>query len=138
MPEAQVTRTTRADPDALWRVVRAFGDVRWIPGGENAEVRGEGPGQVRVLQGPTGPIEEILESVDDATRTLVYTIPHNVPFPVTGYRSTMRVEDDDGRGRLRWTCSFEPEGASEQEAAQAIETMYGVMIGWIEDQIAKG
>ena len=83
-------------------------------------------------------IHEHLESVDDASRTLVYTIPENVPFPVTGYRATMIVDDDGGKGRLSWTCAFEPNGVTADEAGTTIQTMYGVMIGWIQDLIDKG
>jgi hypothetical protein len=28
-----------------------------------------------------------------------------------------------------------PHGATEQEAGQAIETLYGVMMGWIEERL---
>lgn len=138
MGSINVTQTTSADTEALWAVVSRFADVSWIPGMADAEIRGEGPGQVRILPGPKGPIEEVLERVDADSKTLVYTIPVNVPFPVTRYHATMVVSDDGGKGRLSWSCDFEPDGVSEEEAGKAIETMYGVMIGWIEDLIAKG
>lgn len=137
MPEANVTRTLDVSPEALWAVVREFGDVPWIPGGENAEIRGEGVGQVRIFDGPNGKVHEHLEARDDAARSLTYTIPEGVPFPVTGYRSTMVVSDDAGKGRLSWTCEFEPDGATAAEATQAVEAMYGVMIGWIDDLIQQ-
>ena len=133
MPSANVTRTLDHAPDALWAVVRAFDQVGWIPGGDDGEIQGEGVGQVRIFGGPDGKIHEHLEARDDDTRTLVYTIPQGAPFPVTGYRATMVVTDDGGKGRLSWTCEFEPEGATVEEASQAIEGMYQVMIGWIDD-----
>jgi len=82
-------------------------------------------------------VHEHLEARDDQARSLTYTIPEGVPFPVTGYRATMVVSDDGGRGRLSWTCQFEPDGVSEAEASGAIQQMYGVMIGWISDLIAR-
>jgi hypothetical protein len=135
--ETNVTRTLDANPEALWAVVRAFDNVSWIPGGEDAEIRGEGIGQVRIFQGPESKVHEHLEARDDDSRSLTYTIPEGVPFPVTGYRATMLVTDDGGRGRLSWTCEFEPDGVTEQEASKAIEAMYGVMLGWIEDLLKK-
>jgi hypothetical protein len=135
--ETNVTRTLDANPEALWAVVRAFDNVSWIPGGEDAEIRGEGIGQVRIFQGPESKVHEHLEARDDDSRSLTYTIPEGVPFPVTGYRATMLVTDDGGRGRLSWTCEFEPDGVPEQEASKAIEAMYGVMLGWIEDLLKK-
>ena len=93
---------------------------------------------VRVFQGPNGSIEEILESVDESSQTLVYTIPHNLPFPVTSYRSTMVVSDDGGNGQLSWSCEFEPDGVSAEEAGAAVEGMYGVMMGLLQDFADKG
>ena len=139
MPEINVTRTLDATPETLWAIVRAFDDVRWMPGGgAGAEIRGEGVGQVRIFDGPNGKIHEHLEARDDAARSITYTIPEGIPFPVTGYRSTMVVTDDAGRGSLSWTCEFEPDGATEEEAGGAIEQMYGVMIGWIGDLLKQG
>jgi len=92
MAEVTVTRTLDATPDALWKLVSDFGDLSWLPGGgAAAEFEGSGPGMVRVLVGPNGKIREQLESVDEAARSLTYTIPVGVPFPVTDYRAT-----DDG------------------------------------------
>lgn len=133
MAELQVIRTIDAPTDALWKLVRDFGDVRWIPGGEHAKREGSGPGMLRILAGPDGSVRERLESVDDGDQSIVYTVPEGLPFPVTGYRATMRVSDDAGKGRLDWSCSFEPDGVTEAEAAKGIEAMYGVMLGWIED-----
>ena len=135
MGETNVTRTLDTDPETLWSLVRAFSDVAWMPGGESAEIRGEGIGQVRIFDGPNGKVYEHLAARDDGARSLTYTIPEGVPFPVTGYRATMVVSDDGGKGRLSWTCEFEPDGVSEAEAAGAIEQMYGVMFGWIEDSL---
>ena len=135
MAELAVNRTLDAPTDALWKLVRDFGNVHWIPGGEHAKLEGSGPGMVRVLVGPDGSVRERLESVDEADQSIVYTITEGLPFPVTGYRATMRVSDADGKGRLDWSCSFEPEGVSEAEAAKGIEAMYGIMMGWIEDSL---
>jgi hypothetical protein len=136
MAQANVTKTLDVTPDALWKCVEDFGGLGWMPGGgAGAEIVGSGPGMTRIMQGPDGKIHETLESVDAATRSLTYAIPTGVPFPVTGYRATMRVSDDAGKGRLEWTCEFEPDGVTAEEAGAAIETMYGVMMGWIQDYL---
>lgn len=138
MALAKVTKTLDATPDALWKCVEDFGGVGWLPGGgAGAEIEGSGPGMTRILQGPDGKIRETLESVDAAARSLTYVIPVGVPFPVTGYRATMKVSDDGGKGQIEWSCEFEPEGATEEEARTGIETMYGVMLGWIQDYLNK-
>jgi len=139
MPETNVTRTLDTTPDTLWGIVRAFDDVRWMPGGgDGCEIRGEGVGQVRIFDGPNGKIHEHLVARDDEAKSLTYTIPEGIPFPVTGYRSTMIVSDDGGQGSLSWTCQFEPDGVPEEEAAAAIGQMYDVMIGWIGDLLKQG
>ena len=158
MATARVTRTLDVPATTLWKLVSSFGDTSWMPGGAQVTLHGSGPGMERRIQaGPDKVIRERLESVDERGRTLVYTIPENVPFPVKDYRATMRVREkgaaragsardelasdvprsepqasEASSSELDWSVSFEPVGASEAEAAKAIEGMYGVMIGWIE------
>jgi len=134
MGKASVTQAMNTSADAVWAVVEDFGNTSWMPGGTQAKLEGAGPGMARVIQaGPDAVIRERLESVDAATRTLVYTIPEGVPFPVTGYRSTMQVRETPEGSDLTWSCEFEPDGATEAEAQGAIEQMYGVMVGWVRD-----
>ena len=133
MATARVTRTLDVPATTLWKLVSSFGDTSWMPGGAQVTLHGSGPGMERRIQaGPDKVIRERLESLDEPSRTLVYTIPENVPFPVKDYRASMRVREKGAGSELDWSVSFEPVGASEAEAAKAIEGMYGVMIGWIE------
>ena len=138
MGKASVTQAMDVSADAVWAVVEDFGNIGWMPAGTQARVEGEGPGMARIIQGPDSSIREQLESCDATSRTLVYTIPEGVPFPVTGYRSTMKVDEAGDGCALTWSCEFEPAGASESEAQAAIEGMYTVMVGWIRDAAAAG
>ncbi|MAE94916.1 MAG: hypothetical protein CL910_09680 [Deltaproteobacteria bacterium] len=136
MGRATVTQAMNAPADAVWQLISDFGDTSWMPGGTPVELEGEGPGMARIIvAGPDTRIREQLESLDPASRTLVYTIPEGVPFPVTGYRSTMVVEPTDEGSNLTWSCEFEADGVSEAEAQAAIEQMYGVMAGWVRDRV---
>jgi hypothetical protein len=132
MATARVTRTLDVPADRLWKLVSAFGDTSWMPGPPKVEVVGSGPGMERRIQGPDKAIHERLESVDEKSRTLVYTIPVNVPFPVTDYRATMKVSAKGQGSELDWSCSFTPAGVPADDAKKAVEGMYGIMIGWIE------
>ncbi len=126
-------RTLEVPADRLWKLVADFGDTSWMPGPPAVELVGSGPGmERRVPAGPDKVIRERLESVDEGRRTLVYTIPENVPFPVKDYRASMRVGAAGKGSELEWSASFEPAGADEATAAKGIEDMYGLMIGWIE------
>jgi hypothetical protein len=136
MPTARVTRTLDVPADALWRLVAAFGDTSWMPAGAQVTVIGSGPGmERRISTGPGKVIRERLEFADTASRTLVYTIPENVPFPVKDYRATLQVRSKGSGSELDWSASFEPVGASEGDARKAIEGMYGAMIGWMEARV---
>jgi len=139
MATARVTRELDVPAAALWRLVSSFGDTSWMPGGAQVTLHGSGPGmERRIAAGPDKVIRERLESVDERSRTLVYTIPENVPFPVKDYRATLRVREKGAASELDWSASFEPDGVSEAQAAQAIEGMYGVMVGWIRDRVKAG
>jgi hypothetical protein len=136
MATARVTRTLDVPADALWKLVAAFGDTSWMPAGAQVTVHGSGPGMERRIAAGEGKlIRERLEFADAASRTLVYTIPQNVPFPVKDYRATMRVRAKGSGSELDWSASFEPVGVSQADAAKAIEGMYGLMIGWIEARV---
>lgn len=136
MAHVSVTKTLDVPADALWKVVEDFADTGWMPTGTPCETVGEGPGMARLIGPPGQQIREQLESIDVTTRTLVYTIPENVPFPVTDYRATMQVREAGAGSELSWSCEFEPEAGAEQAARAAIEGMYGVMIGWIGEKAA--
>jgi carbon monoxide dehydrogenase subunit G len=138
MARIQVKQELAVPADKLWNLVADFGNVPWIPGGDAVKLEGKGPGMLRIFAGPNGEIRERLESVDAGRKSLVYTIPQGVPFPVTGYRATMAVADaGKGKSTLTWTCECQPAGVSEAEASKMIEGMYGMMIGWIRDHLAK-
>lgn len=136
MATARVTRALDVPAGALWKLVAAFGDTSWMPGGAKVTLYSSGPGmERRIAAGPDKVIRERLEFADAASRTLVYTIPENVPFPVKDYRATMRVREKGAGSELDWSVTFTPVGASEADARKAIEGMYGLMIGWIEARV---
>lgn len=133
MAIARVEKQLDVPADALWALVADFGRCDWIPG-PAPKLEGEGVGMVRVMGGT---IRERLDAVDPEARTIRYSIADDgVPFPVQGYRATMRVDDaPGGRSRLTWSCECEPVGVSAAEASAKIEGMYTLMIGWIESSL---
>ncbi len=122
--------------ERVWSLVADFGDTSWMPGVAGVEVEGQGPGMARLVPAGDAKIREQLESIDPAARSLVYTIPENVPFPVEGYRSTMTVHAaGDDACELEWSCEASPSAGEDRAAvAAAIEGMYKVMVGWIADR----
>ena len=139
MPTTEVSRTLAVPTDALWGLVRAFGDLSWVPGDPKVEIRGEGVGQVRIIDQPYGQVHEQLTSLDDEARSLTDVVPQGNPVPVTDYEARITVRDDGGKGRLTWWCRFEPDGVSdgvsEEEAARDFERRYRGAIQVIEGHL---
>jgi hypothetical protein len=135
MASIVVERTLSAPTSAVWEITKDFGNVGWIPGaGDGARLEGSGVGMARIMQKPEGgEIRETLVALDEAGQSITYTIGEGIPFPVSSYRATMTITDDGGKGHLAWSCEFEPKGASAEDAGKAIEGMYQVMLGWIDD-----
>ena len=134
MGQTTVKEEVGVSADALWELVRDFGNVPWIPGGDEATVEGAGVGMVRALMG--GAVRERLESIDEAEKQLGYTIDEGLPVPATDYHATMTVESAGAdRAVLTWSCTWEPKGATEAEVGAQFEGLYTTMIGWIREHL---
>ncbi len=138
MTEVTVSADFDVPSSRLWQLVADFGDVSWIPGMADVRVEGQGPGMTRFLPAGAVEIHERLESIDPDSRSIVYTIPENIPFAAANYRATMRVEDAGAGSRLIWSCTLDPQGASEGETQQTVRGLYEMMIGWIRDHLKQG
>ena len=114
MPEVLASAVVPAPVDAVWRTVRDFdGLPSWHPaiaasrltaGASPAEV-----GAVRTLDlAEGGTVVEILTGLDDHARALTYAILES-PFPVSGYRSTIRVVPLTATGEsfVEWSLVFD-------------------------------
>jgi hypothetical protein len=132
MSNAAVEREVAAPPAEVWAVLRDFGNIAWIPVAGQVDVEGDGPGMRRHIHGggPGEPVVERLISLDDATRTIEYTIDENNPLPVTTYVGRVSVNDCDGGSMIRWTAAFEPAG-DENESAAVVGMMLDALTGWL-------
>jgi hypothetical protein len=136
MAKVSVSRELDYPIEKVWGLVSDFANTSWMPKGTECRIEGEGPGMVRHVGAGGTTLAETLESVDDATNTLVYTIPGELPFPASDYRSTMVVREKGSGSELEWSCTFEPKG--DPAAAQAaMEGLYATLIGWVADAVAK-
>lgn len=134
MASVTVKRELEQSVEQVWGVVSDFGNIGWMPEGTEVRLEGEGPGMIRHVGAGAMTLAETLESVDEATRTLVYTIPGEVPFPAADYRSTMVVRENGSGSELDWSCSFEPVG--DPDAAQVVmEGLYDTLAGWMTDYL---
>lgn len=136
MPLASFTTELDVPADDLWNLVQDFGNTSWMPEGTEVVLEGEGVGMVRVVMGA---IREKLEACNPDARTIEYSIAdEGVPVPVLGYRATMRVEPAGSGAKLTWSCEGSPkDGSTEDEARAAVEQLYAMMAGWIQDELKK-
>jgi hypothetical protein len=101
--------------DKVWELI----------GGFNALPNWQGKGSVRTLHlAGGGTIEERLEQLDDSERLYRYSIVSG-PLPVANYSATLRVRDEGGgKCTVEWGSDFEPAGAPEGDAVEAIRGVY--------------
>ncbi|PLP99113.1 SRPBCC family protein [Cupriavidus pauculus] len=125
MATAAATITLPVAPDRVWQLIGGFDSLPdWLPYIPKSEPS-EG-GRVRRLANPDGDaIVERLEAFDNAARSYTYSILE-APFPVTGYRSTLRVVgvDDGQASRVEWSGQFTPAGVSGEDASRLFTGIY--------------
>ncbi|MGH0035225.1 MAG: SRPBCC family protein [Myxococcota bacterium] len=125
--EVSVSDEVGASADAVWQLVRDFGDIaRWSPGIEKCELEGEGLGAVRTLAMGALTLQEKLEAFDDEARSFSYSIVEPTPLPLTGYLSTLQVTPlGDDRCRVDWSGRFTPaEGTPDDQVRGLITGVY--------------
>jgi len=108
----------------LWDVIGQFNALSdWHPAIEKSEL--EQDGEVRRLSlAGGGEIVERLEESSDESRTYSYSILES-PLPVAGYKSSIKVTDDEGGGcTVEWSSNFSPSGAPEGDAIKVIQGIY--------------
>ncbi len=139
MSEYTAEREFDLPADTLWSVVSDFADLSWLPGKPVCSSQGEGPGMVRTLTMPPIPeIRERLEAIDEESRTIVYSVIEGNPMPVAEYHPTMRVLDaGEGRSRLVWSSTWEPDGVSEEEAARSVAEMYTNVLAAMKTKLER-
>ena len=114
-----------SSPDAVWKVLRNFGDLGWMPGVESCEAEGEGIGAVRRIGMGGNVVTERLESLDDGARTISYSIQEG-PIPVQDYLATICVSKTEAGCRVDWTARFElAEGIPADAITKGLEGAYG-------------
>ncbi len=125
MATAQASIQIQASPDQVWQLMGGFNSLPdWLPFIPQSELSESG--RVRTLANLQGDaIVERLLAFDHAARSYSYTILQS-PFPITAYRSTLRVRpaDDGQRATVEWSGEFAPLGISDEEASQLFGGIY--------------
>ena len=125
MATAQASIELSVSADTVWALIGGFGSLPdWLPYIPQSDLS-EG-GRIRTLANPAGAsIVERLLAFDHEDRSYSYAILE-APFPVTGYRSTLRViPSADGKGaRVDWSGVFTPTTVSDDEASALFRGIY--------------
>ena len=132
-----VEREVAIAAEKLWGILGDFGNMSWAPGIEKTEVIGDGIGMIRRIHMPNmEPIDEVLESIDPDAMRFSYTIPRGLPMPIKNYRAEVQLTAlPDGKTRIHWACTGNPEGMSDDDTAAIMQGAYDQMIGWLADHL---
>lgn len=110
-----------------WSLVGDFCGIKaWHPAIANCTVADIDGAKVRTLTTKDGAtFVEQLVKWDDKDTSYTYKILQS-PLPVQNYVSTIKVEPDDEPGKvaITWSSTFEPKGASEDQARKAVSDIY--------------
>lgn len=126
-----------ASPDAVWGIIKNFGDASWIPVvASTTSHSGENGVTIRELTlKKGGTIKEELKEANDATKTLKYRI-HEEPascdvFPTNNYSASIAVSAQGAGSKVEWTSAAyrcftpnnPPPGQDEKAAIEAMTAL---------------
>lgn len=115
-----------ASPAKIWEVVRSFDGVeRYIPMVLKSEINGNHAGCERrcsIQLGPnqTANLVERLDSVDDNTKTLKYSII-DAPPPFPGLKGEVKVFNHEGKSKVVWSGNMPN---SDKETSMMLSGIY--------------
>lgn len=112
--------------DVVWKTLGDFGAAdRYLDLVERCELQRNGGSVERLLHlRGGGLVHERLVLACPQDRALRYTIVDS-PLPVADYVSTVRVDAIDGdRCLVSWSATFDPRGAGEEQARDAVAAIY--------------
>jgi carbon monoxide dehydrogenase subunit G len=126
MSSFKIEQNYGTSADEVWTYIGDFAGIdSWMPGVESCETDGEGVGSVRKVGMPGMSVEETLEALDPAARSISYSIGKG-PLPVQNYLATIHVSEEGTGCSVAWSAEFDlPEGIPDEPILQALEGAYG-------------
>ncbi|HTK02780.1 MAG TPA: SRPBCC family protein [Bordetella sp.] len=126
--------TTRIDhpADQVWSIVSDFGGLkRWNPAVTTCSLEGAGVGAQRTFQAGPATVCERIEALDQANRSISYSIVSGSSIKARDGRLTISVKPLGASAcELTWSMQGEPDGVPAEELRQALDKRYS---GRIED-----
>jgi len=122
MPEVNLSTHLDVAPDKVWDLIGQFNALAdWHPAIEKSSLEEGGTVRKLSLVGGGEIVEKLIPS--DEENTYEYSILSS-PLPVANYTSKIKVIKDGDGAKVQWSSNFEPSGASEQDAVNAIAGVY--------------
>lgn len=122
-----ISKKLNVPAEQVWEAIRSIGGLdAWFPFIETCRVEGTGSGALRfmTIANNGGEIQDIIESIDDNQRRLVYHRPVS-PFPVTNYTGTVEVFTSyDDLGVVVWTIDF---ASKPEDTVTVAELVHGAI-----------
>jgi mxaD protein len=93
-------------PDEAWKVVREFGGLdEWMPGVESCTVEGD----VRTLGMMGIEVKEQLRSIDEAARSVSYSVIESPMRNLESHLATITVEPEGSGSHVTWSVDVVPD-----------------------------
>jgi hypothetical protein len=107
MERVHVQEELDAPIDAVWRLIRDFGDISAYAAGRLVRVDGAGVGMIRHADGPAGRFVEQLETHDDGAHSFSYRLLES-PLPATNFVASVRLTPrGPARCIIEWAAEFD-------------------------------
>ena len=123
--------------DKAWAALGDFCGIKdWHPAIANCVLSEKDGAKIRTLTTKDGGVlVEKMTQWDDAGHSYGYAILEG-PLPVANYVSTIAVKDGSaGAVSITWSSTFDPKGASEEDARKVIAGIYDAGLGALKAKI---
>jgi carbon monoxide dehydrogenase subunit G len=106
MAEGKAEVTIDRSPDDVWKLLREFGGLEtWMPGVETCTVDGD----VRTIGLMGIEIKEQLRNLDDAARTISYSVVESPMSNLESHLATISVAPEGSGAHLTWAVAVTPD-----------------------------
>ena len=113
MAKSYYSTVLEGSADAVWAVIRDFGNYAWAGASGETIIEegraGDAVGAVRSVRTADRHIRQRLVAHSDVERSYTYEFADNIPFPVRNYRATLCITPviDGGKAFVEWWATFD-------------------------------